>query len=651
MAIPKKIARYEIIDELGRGAMGSVFRARDPAMDRTVAIKTILTAALASEQANEFRQRFYREARAAGALAHPGIVSVFDVGEDEGVPFLVMEFIDGQTLADAMKKGERSSLDRVCEIGQRIAEALGYAHSHGVVHRDIKPANILLTSREVYGEERPKITDFGVAKLTAGEATTSGQLLGTPAFMPPEQFTGATIDGRTDLFSLGVILYWMSTGEQPFPGETMTAVSYKIVHTEPVPPGKLNPAIPGPLQAVILKCLAKSPFDRYQTGEELAQALAELRAYARGGAMQTATPQATAAGGGSEDTMLPVSLRPKPVAAPVVEAPVQPPAVPIAPPPPAPIASPPPVPIAPPPPAPLPAQAVVPAEPTKPAKPAEPAKPPKAPKPPKAEKPPKAPKPAKKGGGLMIALIALVVVAAAATGGGYWFLHRSQPAPQQQAPAPVAVAPAAPIPAAAAPAQPASAAPETPAVSVPSTQGKPSASTKVPSSKNQKNASQAAQTAQSTAPPAPAPVIAAPPPPPVPAPASRAQSTALGFDPKKIDPKENARLKFDLGHAPPNLNFTVEMDGRTFYKGTAGNRADYDALYVPPGLHQFRVVVSAGSMEKMSNTTSFQFVAKKHMTLKVELKPWPNASVAGVPVLDAATQVIATLKADFSLFN
>jgi serine/threonine protein kinase len=132
--------------------MGSVFRARDPAMDRIVALKTILSVALASEQGDEYRQRFYREARAAGALAHPGIVPVFDVGEHEGMPFLVMEFVKGQTLADAMKKGERSSLDRVCEIGQQIAEALGYAHRHGVIHRDIKPANILLTSRQAYGE-------------------------------------------------------------------------------------------------------------------------------------------------------------------------------------------------------------------------------------------------------------------------------------------------------------------------------------------------------------------------------------------------------------------------------------------------------------------------------------------------------------------
>jgi serine/threonine-protein kinase len=149
MSIPKTIGRYEILDELGHGAMGSVFRAHDPAMDRIVALKTILSVALASEQGSEYRQRFYREARAAGAMAHPGIVAVFDVGEHEGVPFLVMEFVQGRTLADAMKTGERASLERVCEIGEQIAEALGYAHRHGVIHRDIKPANILLTSREI----------------------------------------------------------------------------------------------------------------------------------------------------------------------------------------------------------------------------------------------------------------------------------------------------------------------------------------------------------------------------------------------------------------------------------------------------------------------------------------------------------------------
>src|SRR5215469_9036740 len=269
----KTIGRYEIVDELGRGAMGSVLRARDPAMGRSVALKCIHSAALDGDQKNEFRERFFREARAAGALAHPGIVPVFDVGEDDGIPFLVMELVQGRTLADAMKTGERYPLERVSEIGQQIADALGYASRNGVVHRDIKPANILMTSKEIYGAERPKITDFGVAKLAGNELTSTGQLLGTPAFMAPEQFTGAPIDGRCDLFSLGVILYRMATGEQPYSGETITAVSYKIVHTDPIPPSRLNPGVSQRVEQVLLKALAKSPADRFQNGEEMAAAL------------------------------------------------------------------------------------------------------------------------------------------------------------------------------------------------------------------------------------------------------------------------------------------------------------------------------------------------------------------------------------------
>ncbi len=292
MGAPKVIGRYEIVAELGRGAMGSVFKALDPAVGRTVALKTIHSAALEGQHSEEYRARFYREARASGVLAHPSIVPVFDVGEHEGAPFLVMEFVEGRTLADALKNGERFTLDRVCEIGQQLAEALGYAHRQGVIHRDIKPANILLTAREVYGSERPRITDFGIAKLVQSEITTTGQLLGTPAYMPPEQFTGAPIDGRADLFSLGVILYSLATGEQPFPGETMTAVSYKVVHTEPVPPAKLNPTIPAGLEAVILKCLAKNPANRYQTGEALAQDLAALRANPNATALLATKPAA-----------------------------------------------------------------------------------------------------------------------------------------------------------------------------------------------------------------------------------------------------------------------------------------------------------------------------------------------------------------------
>src|SRR5262249_20371069 len=287
MAVPGKIGRYEIIEELGHGAMGAVYRAKDPAMGRVVAVKTILSVALASTQESEFRERFYREARAAGGLAHPGIVPIFDVGEQEGMPFLVMEFISGRTLDELMKKGERFTIERACEIGQRIAEALGYAHQHGVIHRDIKPANILLTSRETYGIERPKIADFGVAKMAEGSTTMTGQLLGTPAFMPPEQFTGGPIDGRADIFSLGVVLYWMATGEQPFPGESLTAVSYKVVHTEPISPRKLNPWLPMELDNAIMKCLAKSPDERYQTAEELAQHLGRIRDQVKGGSKVT----------------------------------------------------------------------------------------------------------------------------------------------------------------------------------------------------------------------------------------------------------------------------------------------------------------------------------------------------------------------------
>jgi serine/threonine-protein kinase len=309
----QKIGRYEIMEEKGRGAMGAVYIARDPAMDRIVALKTIHSLALSGPQADEFRERFYREARAAGGLSHPGIVTIFDVGEQEGVPYLVMEFIEGRTLAEAAKTGQRFTFERVCEVGQQVAEALGYAHKHGVIHRDIKPANILMTSKEKYGMERPKITDFGVAKLGAAQLTSTGQILGSPAFMPPEQFTGAPIDGRSDLFSVGVILYWMATGEYAFPGETITAVSYKVVNTEPVPPRKLNPAVPFGFDQIILKCLAKAPSDRYATGEDLAHDLAELRAGRTTAELQAPAPVAVAA---NSSSTMDVTLDSNPMAAP-----------------------------------------------------------------------------------------------------------------------------------------------------------------------------------------------------------------------------------------------------------------------------------------------------------------------------------------------
>jgi len=278
MAENQTIGRYRIVSELGHGAMGAVYRAEDPIMDRTVAIKTILAAALSGPLAAEYRERFIREAKAAGRLSHPGIVTVYDVSEENGTPYLVMEFVNGRSLAAAMDSGERFSIERIYDIGQQVADALGYAHRNGVVHRDVKPANILLAIPGPGEPERAKLADLGVAKLSATQITTTGQLLGTPAFMPPEQFTGVPIDGRADLFSLGVILYWMATGDKPFSGETITAVSYKIVHSEPVPPRKINPAVPVALERIIMKCLEKDPAARYMTGEALAADLAAGRA-------------------------------------------------------------------------------------------------------------------------------------------------------------------------------------------------------------------------------------------------------------------------------------------------------------------------------------------------------------------------------------
>ena len=539
MSTPKTIGRYEIIDELGHGAMGSVYRAKDPAMDRIVAVKTILPGALAGEQSSEYRQRFFREARAAGALSHPGIVSVFDVGEHEGVPFLVMEFIPGRTLSDAIKRGERSSLERVCEIGQQIAEALGHAHRKGVIHRDIKPANILLTKRESDGTEQAKITDFGVAKLAAGEITTTGQLLGTPAFMPPEQFTGAPIDGRADLFSLGVILYWMASGEQPFPGETMSAVSYKIVHTEPVPPAKLNPAIPAAMEGVILKCLAKSPAERFQTGEEVAKTLAQLRADAKATSLQATAPMVKGSAGASEETYDVGSSMP-----------------------------------------PRPGQATTTIKTTQQAA------------------------PARKKGVLLLAAVILLVAMAA--GGGY-LLHRYRSAAQQ--PATETTAPLQTVPAEA----------------TASTQTTPAVATSA-------SVPEAAQNADSTKPST--------------APATRAQSSAVAFNPKTLDPKQNARLKLELDHFPPSLAFTIEMDKKIYFKGTAGDKASMDNLFVPPGVHEFRVMTRGGSVQKASNTVGAEFKANKRMTLKAELRPPAKGTSASSPALDPAAQIVATLRGD-----
>jgi TonB family protein len=257
--------------------MGCVLRASDPVSSRMVAIKCIYPEVLAGELAAEFRERFYREARAAESLSNSGIVALFDVGEDGGMPFWVMELVEGHTLPAAIQQGESYSIGQLCEIGLQVADALGYAHRMGVVHGAIKPSNILMTSPEVHGVERPRITDFGIINPVRVESIPKEQLLGTVGFMSPERLSGARIDGRADLFSLGAVLYWMATGKHPFEGESFAAISFNVMNSKPVPPSKRNPAVPPQLESVILRCLAKNPRDRYASAEELYINLALLR--------------------------------------------------------------------------------------------------------------------------------------------------------------------------------------------------------------------------------------------------------------------------------------------------------------------------------------------------------------------------------------
>jgi len=272
----RTIGRYEIIEELGRGAMGAVYKAVDPQIGRTVALKVILTRGLMAEEMRSQKERFYREARAAGKLTHPGIVAVYDVGEDAyGSPYLVMEYVEGMTLDKALSPGgtaQTFTFSQRLGLALEISAAIEYAHRHGVIHRDVKPANILMTR-----DGHPKIADFGIAKLIGAQATIGGNVLGTPAFVSPEQLTGAAADARSDIFSLGVVLYWIFTGDRPFKGETMTAVSYKVVHTMPPPARQLNWALPEELDQILFRCLAKNPADRYQSAGELAAALEALR--------------------------------------------------------------------------------------------------------------------------------------------------------------------------------------------------------------------------------------------------------------------------------------------------------------------------------------------------------------------------------------
>jgi serine/threonine protein kinase len=269
----ERLGRYQILELLGRGTMGAVFRALDPKIDRVVAIKTITHPCVNIDEEREYRRRFFSEAHAAGQLSHPGLVTVYDVGEDESTqtPFIVMEYIEGQTLESHIRDSTGDSLTSELDLLKQIAVALDYAHSQGIVHRDIKPANIIITP-----QGRAKITDFGIAKLAGTQITLPGESPGTPSYMSPEQVSGEIVDGRSDLFSLGIILYGILTGEKPFTGESASAVTFKIAYKEPEPPSELNQSLDSRFDYVATRALAKSPANRYQSGQELADDLDDL---------------------------------------------------------------------------------------------------------------------------------------------------------------------------------------------------------------------------------------------------------------------------------------------------------------------------------------------------------------------------------------
>ena len=294
---PEKVGRYLVTGELGKGAMGVVYRATDPNIGRTLALKT-MRLDIHGANSSDMLKRFQNEARAAGVLNHRNIVTIYDAGEADGMFYIAMEFIGGTTLAGLLQQRKTLFPEEAARIGAQICEGLDYAHYKGVIHRDIKPANIMIA-----GDGTVKIMDFGIAKSGAG-LTHTGEVLGTPNYMSPEQVRGRTLDGRTDLFSTGVILYEMLTGEKPFNANSVTTIIYKIINEMPPPPKELDASIPAGLSAVITKTLAKSPDERYQSGSAMAAALedpftlsSELVARtADGAAVSTHFFAATAAG-------------------------------------------------------------------------------------------------------------------------------------------------------------------------------------------------------------------------------------------------------------------------------------------------------------------------------------------------------------------
>jgi serine/threonine-protein kinase len=272
--IPKRIGRYKILGELGRGAMGVVYKAEDPALDRVVALKTISLAE--AEGRKDYEKRFMLEAKAAGKLTHPNIVTIFDFGEEDDLAYMAMELLEGTELRARMRQGAIPAAEAV-DIALQVAEGLAFAHEHGVVHRDVKPGNIMLLERGPV-----KIMDFGIARMRhADHKTSTGMVLGTPRYMSPEQISGQPVDQRSDIFSVGVVLHEMLTGGSLFAGRDVEQIAHNVHYVEHAPPSRANPDVPQMLDFVVARALKKDPAVRYQDAYEmcadLRDALAEMK--------------------------------------------------------------------------------------------------------------------------------------------------------------------------------------------------------------------------------------------------------------------------------------------------------------------------------------------------------------------------------------
>jgi serine/threonine protein kinase len=263
----ERISKYENLKQIGQGAMGTVYEGFDPVIGRRVAIKTLRTEVFDPSQLPEVLERFKREAQSAGRLSHPHIVTIFDYGEENGTSYIVMEFMSGKDLGVLLKRGVRFPLDEIVRIMTQFLGALAVAHQNGVVHRDLKPANMFLLD-----DGSLKVVDFGIAHVEASELTRTGANIGTPAYMSPEQVLGLPVDQRSDLFSVGVVLYQLLTGDRPFTGSAHS-INQKILLQEPLAPTSLNPMLSAPWDAVITRALAKKPAARFQSARQFVEAI------------------------------------------------------------------------------------------------------------------------------------------------------------------------------------------------------------------------------------------------------------------------------------------------------------------------------------------------------------------------------------------